>query len=59
VAYHCSLNATDPGVSTTLYDIVARPRQLSPFCDVAIQRRIHAGIAAVRGPVIGGGNVFF
>jgi hypothetical protein len=36
----------DPGVGTTLYDIVADPQQLRPFRDAAIERRIHAGIAA-------------
>ena len=36
----------DPGVGTTLYDIVADPRQLRPFRDAAIERRIRAGIEA-------------
>ncbi len=35
----------DPGVGTTLYDIVADPRQLKPFRDDTIERRILAGIA--------------
>ncbi|MBL8834582.1 MAG: hypothetical protein JNL71_19475 [Rhodospirillales bacterium] len=36
----------DPGVGTTLYDIHADPKQLKPFRDDAIERRILAGIAA-------------
>ena len=36
----------DPGVGTTLYDIVADPKQLRPFRDDAIERHIRAGIAA-------------
>jgi hypothetical protein len=35
----------DPGVGTTLYDIVADPKQLSPFRDEAIEQHILAGIA--------------
>ena len=36
----------DPGVGTTLYDIVADPKQLRPFRDNAIEHHIRAGIAA-------------
>ncbi|MBI1776691.1 MAG: sulfatase [Proteobacteria bacterium] len=36
----------DPGVGTTLYDIQTDPKQLRPFRDPAIERRILAGIAA-------------
>src|SRR5262249_52972315 len=35
----------DPGVGTTLYDIVADPKQLKPFRDETIERCILAGIA--------------
>jgi arylsulfatase A-like enzyme len=34
----------DPGVGTTLYDIVADPKQLKPFRDETIERRIIAGM---------------
>jgi hypothetical protein len=36
----------DPGVGTTLYDIIADPKQLKPFRDEAIERRFLAGIVA-------------
>jgi hypothetical protein len=36
----------DPGVGTTLYDIQADPKQIKPFRDPAIERRILAGITA-------------
>lgn len=35
----------DPGVGTTLYDIQSDPKQLKPFRDAAIERRLLAGIA--------------
>ena len=37
----------DPGVGTTLYDIVADPKQQSPFRDATIERRFREGIARV------------
>ena len=37
----------DPGVGTTLYDIAADPKQLKPFRDAEIERRMLAGIARV------------
>jgi hypothetical protein len=37
----------DPGVGTTLYDIVDDPKQLKPFRDPAIERRFRDGIARV------------
>jgi hypothetical protein len=35
----------DPGVGTTLYDISVDPKQLKPFRDPAIERRMLQGIA--------------
>ena len=35
----------EPDFGTTLYDLVADPRQVKPFRDAALERRFHAGIA--------------
>jgi arylsulfatase A-like enzyme len=37
----------DPGVGTTLYDIVSDPKQVRPFRDAAIEREITQGIVGV------------